>query len=57
MHQKKSNLQLNNTRMDYLSHSLMMDETSISFIYKNFVRRMEEEEDDEWLKLGCYDNM
>ena len=54
---EKRNLQLNNTRMDYLSHPLMMDETSISFIYKNIVRRMEEEDDDEWLKLGCYDDM
>lgn len=51
---EKLNLQLNKTWMDYLSHPFMMNETSIC---KNFLRRVEEEEYDECLKLGCYDYM
>lgn len=54
---EKLNLQLNKTWMNYLSHLFVMDETSIFFIYKKFVRRMEEEVYDECLRLDCYDYM
>ena len=51
---KRLNVYLEDSWLKYLLHLLKVDETSAYLMYKNFERKQNENED-ECLKLGCYE--
>ena len=52
---KKLNVYLEDAWLKYLFHLVKVDETSAYLMYKNFERKQNENED-ECLRLGCYEN-
>ena len=51
---KKLNVYLEDAWLKYLFHLVKVDETSAYLMYKNFERKQNENED-ECLRLGCYE--